>query len=70
MTGLIYVNTSKQVGDPEHLRAPEGVNSSTLPIAVGSHLEGPNRSGKFVGIIRIGRRWFGRAHEFGLSSIR
>jgi hypothetical protein len=54
----------------EWMRAAEGVNSSTLPIAIGSHLEGPNRSRKFAGIIRIGRRWFGRAHEFGLSSIR
>jgi hypothetical protein len=54
----------------EWMRAAEAVNSSTLPIAIGAHLEGPNRSRKFAGIIRIGRRWFGRAHEFGLSSIR
>src|SRR5713101_3041880 len=52
------------------MRAPEGVNSSTLPIAIGSHLEGPNLSRKFAGIIRIRRQWFGRAHEFGLRTIR
>jgi hypothetical protein len=54
---------------PDDIRLSDSVSISTLPIAIDSHLEGPNRSRKFAGIIRIGRRWFGRAHEFGLSSI-
>jgi hypothetical protein len=54
---------------PDDIRLSDSVSISTLPIAIGSHLEGPNRSRKFAGIIRIGLRWFGRAHEFGLSSI-
>jgi hypothetical protein len=35
---------------PDDIRLSDSVSISTLPIAIDSHLEGPNRSRKFAGI--------------------